>query len=156
MRVPHAIDKSTIVTTDLGTFGFCNVCAIPTKLFVYTATKTHNVSYRCSVPIIENRATRKRTRALPAVKPVSFDGDMSLWADEQNGNCKMCNEHARWNPQRNARALFLVPINGSAVLKGLFCNDCRLLLGEHMSQRNQQLMRDIVSAGHHVVSPPHK
>lgn len=163
MTIRHSIDLSTVCVTPDGTFGFCKACNLSTKLFTYVHKTTHKVSFRCSVPINANRAAKRKQSskypnpvALASVQTLALGDEMSTWDEQQHGNCRMCNTHLRWNPKTQSRALYVVPSSASTVLRGLFCWDCRVLLTEHISQKHTQLMRDIVSAGDVVVSPPQK
>lgn len=155
MTTRHSIDLSTVTVTPTGTFGFCKACNLSTKLFTFV-TKGKN-TYRCSVPIEAKRA-QKRTPKLHtptlAAAQLALPDDVSAWDTKQGGNCRMCNTHVRFNPATKSRALFVVPISSNTIMRGLYCWDCRTLLAEHVSQRNAQLMRDLVNQGFVTVSPP--
>jgi hypothetical protein len=155
MTTRHSIDLSTVAVTPTGTFGICKACNSATKLFTFV--HKGKVSYRCSVPILANRASKKSSsRPLAALAGEDWGGDVDEWDKLQNGNCRMCNTHMRWNPHTQSRALYVVPVSATTILKGLYCWDCRTLLAEHISQKNAQLMRDLVNAGFVNISSPQK
>jgi hypothetical protein len=155
MSARHSIDLSTVTVTPAGTFGICNACNSATKLFTFV--HKGKTSYRCSVPILANRASKKVSKKLSlAASPLAPSTDVSAWDEQQNGNCRMCNTHLRWNPKTQSRALYVVPISATTILRGLYCWDCRTLLSEHISQKNVQLMRDLVAQGFVTVSSPQK
>lgn len=153
MAPRHSIDLSTVTVTPAGTFGICKACNSATKLFTFV--HKGKTSYRCSVPILANRASKKVSKisSLAAVQLAPSD-NVTAWDKSQNGNCRMCNVHMRWNPKTQSRALYVVPISATTILRGLYCWDCRTLLSEHISQKNVQLMRDLVAQGFVTVSPP--
>lgn len=151
----HSIDLSTVAVTPDGTFGMCKACNSATKLFTFV--HKGKTSYRCSVPILARKAVKKVSKisSLAAAQLAPSD-DVTAWDKSQNGNCRMCNTHLRWNPKTQSRALYVVPISATTILRGLYCWDCRTLLAEHISQKNVQLMRDLVAQGFVTVSSPQK
>jgi hypothetical protein len=158
MTIRHSIDLSTVTVTPNGTFGMCNACNFATKLFTFV--HKGKKSYRCSVPILAKRASKKAQKSddksLASSQTLALSNHVDDWDTQQQGNCRMCNTHLRWNNKTQSRALYVVPINGETILKGLYCWDCRTLLREHISQKHTQLMRDIINQGYVVVSPPQK
>lgn len=155
MTARHSIELSTVTVTPAGTFGMCKACNSATKLFTFV--HKGKKSYRCSVPILANRASKKasKPKTLAASQLASTD-DITAWDAAQGGNCRMCDTHFRWNPKTQSRALYVVPVTKETILKGLYCWDCKTMLTEHISQKHTQLMRDIVNAGVVVVSSPQK
>lgn len=161
MSVRHSIKLSTVTVTPAGTFGMCSACNSATKLFTFV--HKGKTTYRCSVPILARRASKETSKskfpnpqALASHTTQIAGDDVKKWDEQQGGNCRMCNQHLRWNPRTQSRALYVVAVTRETILKGLFCWDCRSLLTEHITQKHTQLMRDIVNAGHVVVSPPQK
>lgn len=155
MSARHSIELSTVTVTPAGTFGICKACNSATKLFTFV--HKGKTSYRCSVPILANRASKKASKPKTlAASQLALSSDVSGWDEAQNGNCRMCNTHLRWNPKTQSRALYVVPVGKNQVLRGLYCWDCRTLLSEHISQKNTQLMRDLVAQGFVTVSSPQK
>lgn len=157
MSARHSIELSTVTVTPTGTFGICKACNSATKLFTFV--HKGKVSYRCSVPILARKAAQKaekESKSTLAAAQLALSSDVSAWDELQGGNCRMCNTHLRWNPSTASRALFVVPVAKNQILHGLYCWDCRTLLSEHVSQKNTQLMRDIVAQGFVTVSPPQK
>ena len=151
----HSIDLSTVAVTPDGTFGICKACNSATKLFTFV--HKGKTSYRCSVPILANRAAKKAKKPERlALGGLAGQGDVTAWDKSQNGNCRMCNTHLRWNPKTQSRALYVVPVSATTILRGLYCWDCRTLLAEHISQKNVQLMKDLVAQGFVTVSSPQK
>lgn len=159
MAPRHSIDLSTIVETPDGNFGMCKACNSARKLFTFV--HKGKTTYRCSAQILAHRASKKTSKskypnpiALASYQTLALGDDVTEWDKSQNGNCRMCNTHARWNPTTKSRALYVVPVTKETILKGLYCWDCRTMLTEHITQKHTQLMRDIVNTGVVVVSSP--
>lgn len=162
-KLRHSLDLSTMVTgVDGEQYAFCRACNNATKLRTFreydSDRNVKKVTYRCASML---DARSKKSPKMPHLvherhlwSYENLGSDISEWADVQDGCCLMCGKRLRFNPRTNSRALYVVPLSGSEVMKGLYCWDCRTLLTEFVGGRYQQLMSNLIGLGRVVVSPP--
>jgi hypothetical protein len=151
-----------VTGVDGAQYAFCKACNIATKLVTFreydSDRNVRKVTYRCAQMIAGRSKKMPKMPHLVHERHLwSYDSlgdDIQGWDEAQDGCCLMCGKRLRLNPHTNSRALFVVPLTSSEVMKGLYCWDCRTLLTEFVGQRYQQLMSSLVGLGRVVVSPP--
>lgn len=163
MIVRHSIDKTSIQTVDNGDkTAFCFACNKRRKIFTFNVFNkklgVQSQTYRCAEVVNKNYVKKVTASSTPqpenAWAAPSLGNDVSLWDQQQNGDCALCRQHARWNSQTKSRKLYVVPTGKNEILRGLFCWDCRSLLQSWINEDMTVRIKQILSAKRIEILPP--